>query len=359
MDTEHEANVITDRLEWSMTVNGVPYEKILYDGIEIGPSLLQIPVEFMPGTSLQKLKSQHDDIVFHMGLETGIRITGLSDHPGCALFQVSRSERMIPDITELPKPSKTLAYPRLALGVMPDGSAYDVDLDALPHLLVAGCSGSGKSTFLRSLAYQLTHHYSPDQLELAIIDGKGGGDYARFRHAEHLSEQGGFCVNHHEASDALEDIVERRLEERKRLVAAKAERAFHTSGTGVSGLRDSTCWTEEETELRPLVVILDELAELGSASNQDKHLGDLLTRFTQCGRALGAHLIAATQRPSAAVVSGDFKANCARLACRVGSKQDSRIILDEPGAESLLDRGDLLFRSPQQRGLVRLQGFRA
>lgn len=357
MDTKDEANVIAKRLEWSMMVNSIPYDKILYDGIEVGPSHVQIPVEFLPGTSLQKLKNQHDAIVFYMPLKTGLCITESSNRGGCAVFQIPRSKRMIPDITELRKPSKKLAYVRLALGVMPDGSAYDVDLDALPHLLVAGCSGSGKSTFLRSLAYQLTHHYSPDQLEVVIIDGKGGGDYVRFKHAEHLSEQGGFCVNHHEAFNALEDIVVRRLEERKRLVAAQAEKAFHTSGTRVSGLRDSTCWKDEETGLHPLVVIVDELAELGSASDQNKKLGDLLTRFTQCGRALGAHLIAATQRPSAEVVSGDFKANCARLACRVGSKQDSRIILDEPGAESLLDRGDLLFRSPQQHDLVRLQGF--
>lgn len=191
-------------------------------------------------------------------------------------------------------------------------------------------------------------------LELVVIDGKGMADFAAYRDAAHIRSAGDFCDEPDQALELLEEIVERRLPERKRrfkeIVKSRGE------GKSIPDLRALGCWQEQTPPIRPLVVVLDELAEISMASGQAPRLSELLTRFSQSARALGSHLIVATQRPSADVVKGVVKANFARLACRVESREDSRVILDHPGAEDLLDCGDLLFRSSND-GLVRLQGF--
>jgi DNA segregation ATPase FtsK/SpoIIIE-like protein len=197
---------------------------------------------------------------------------------------------------------------------------------------------------------------------LVVIDAKGMADYIDFRRAPHIKIGSDFHSGVSGAIDLLGDIVERRLPERVSIFNEYAneaiDRAEPVQIANVPQLIADSSGRGVEPPIRPLVVLVDEFAELVMATSDRKRFETLVTRFNQLARAIGGHLIAATQRPSTDVVSGVMKSNFARLALRVQSAVDSRVILDEAGAEALLGRGDLLFRSATD-GLVRLQGYNA
>ena len=244
-------------------------------------------------------------------------------------------------------------YAEMALGAQVNSEPLWVPLDSLPHLLVAGTTGSGKSVFLRSLLWQLTKLYGDDEIDLVLIDAKGLADYLDFAEAPQFRSPNDFHSGVSGALDVLNDIVDVRLPERTRVfreyAAAALKRDAPVQVTNLRQLRADALAQGLQSPLRPLVVVIDEFAELVLAGDDRKRFEHLITRFTQVARAVGGHLIAATQRPSTDIVTGVMKSNFARVALRVQQSVDSRVILDENGAELLLGRGDSVVQIERHR----------
>jgi DNA segregation ATPase FtsK/SpoIIIE-like protein len=230
------------------------------------------------------------------------------------------------------------------IGVAPDGRLVTEDLSAFPHLLVAGATGSGKSVFLRSLLLSLMTQYQPGRLEIMIVDPKRT-DFTFFDGSPYL-RGGRVIVDQREARDSLLALVREEMPRRqdlmaeRRLVNIKAFNARYPAEA-----------------LPPVVALIDEYALLVSTMSKkerDAFEQDLMI-FAAAARSVGIHLIIATQRPSADVVTSTLKANLpTRIAFRVASSINSRVVVDDAGAENLLGKGDMLFQ--QQSGdITRLQ----
>jgi DNA segregation ATPase FtsK/SpoIIIE-like protein len=204
--------------------------------------------------------------------------------------------------------------------------------------------------------------YEPKDIDLVLIDAKGMADYLDFGSAPQLKTPGDFHSGVAGALELLEDIVDRRLPDRTAVFREYATEALRRDPpvqvTNLKQLLADARQRGVEAPIQPLIVIIDEFAELVLASSDRKRFEAAVTRFVGIARAIGGHLIAATQRPSTDVVTGVMKANFARVGLRVQQSVDSRVVLDENGAETLLGRGDLLFKSANV-GLVRLQGYAA
>jgi len=231
----------------------------------------------------------------------------------------------------------------LALGRDVSGQPLVADLARMPHLLIAGATGSGKSICITSLAVCLAMNNSPEDLRLVMIDAKMV-ELLRFNGLPHL--YGKVETNVDRILGVLRWVVVE-MEHRYRLLESAKARDLETYNRQLR--------KKNGTPLPRIVVLIDELADLMmSAPDQTEHN---LVRLAQMARATGIHLIVATQRPSTDVVTGLIKANFpARLAFAVASGVDSRVILDTTGADSLLGRGDLLFLNPEVGNPIRAQG---
>ncbi len=232
----------------------------------------------------------------------------------------------------------------IALGRDVSGQPVVADLARMPHLLIAGATGSGKSVCITALAACLAMNNSPQELRMVMIDSKMV-ELLRFNGLAHL--YGKVETNVERILGVLRWVV-REMEHRYRLLEASHSR-------DLDSYNKKQARKEAGQELPRIVVLVDELADLMmSAPDQTEHN---LVRLAQMARATGIHLVVATQRPSTDVVTGLIKANFpARLAFAVASGIDSRVILDATGAESLLGRGDLLFLNPEVGNPVRAQG---
>ena len=232
----------------------------------------------------------------------------------------------------------------MALGRDISGQPVVADLARMPHLLIAGATGSGKSVCITALAACLAMNNSPEDLRMVMIDAKMV-ELLRFNGLPHL--YGKVETNIERILGVLRWVVVE-MEHRYRLLEGAHARDLETYNRGLARKK-------EGTPLPRIVVLIDELADLMmSAPDQTEHN---LVRLAQMARATGIHLIVATQRPSTDVVTGLIKANFpARLAFGVASGVDSRVILDTSGAENLLGRGDMLFLNPEVGNPVRAQG---
>ena len=232
----------------------------------------------------------------------------------------------------------------MALGRDVSGQPVVADLARMPHLLIAGATGSGKSVCITSIAACLAMNNSPEDLRMVMIDSKMV-ELLRFNGLAHL--YGKVETNIDRILGVLRWVVVE-MEHRYRLLEAAHSRDLETYNRRLSKKKDGA-------PLPRIVVLIDELADLMmSAPDQTEHN---LVRLAQMARATGIHLIVATQRPSTDVVTGLIKANFpARLAFAVASGVDSRVILDTSGAESLLGRGDMLFLNPEVGTPTRAQG---
>lgn len=352
---------LAGRVREALLARNAPLRSIDVELATIGPSVIQIPFALSKGARLANLQSQEGDIGRDLGV-VSVRISNWTGGAGYASIELPRLRREIGNVATLALPTPRPGSIEIVLGAKLDFEPYAIPLDQLPHLLVAGTTGSGKSVFLRSILWQLTHLYSPDQLDLVVVDAKGMADYIDFRKAPHIKSVTDFHSGVDGALELLTDIVDVRLPERRDIFRKYAYEAIERDQpvqiANVPELIADATERGVHPPIRPLVVFIDEFAELVMATSDRKRFDSLITRFNQLARAIGGHLIAATQRPSTDVVSGVMKSNFARLALRVQSSVDSRVILDENGAEALLGKGDLLFRSPSD-GLVRLQGYNA
>ncbi len=229
----------------------------------------------------------------------------------------------------------------IALGKDIVGKPFVTDLKKLPHLLIAGTTGSGKSVGINAMILSLLYKNSPDQLRLLMIDPKML-EFSIYNDIPHLLTP--VITKPKQAIAALGNMVAE-MERRYHLMSENRTKNIENYNEKVK---------KEGGETFPyIVVIIDELADLMMTSGKD--VEHSIARLAQMARASGIHLVVATQRPSVDVVTGLIKANLpSRISYRVGQKVDSKIILDQMGAESLLGRGDMLFTPPGATGLVRL-----
>jgi len=239
------------------------------------------------------------------------------------------------------------------LGKNISGEDVVLDLAKAPHLLIAGATGSGKSVCLNTMILSLLYQFSPEDLRLILVDPKVV-EFSVFHKTPHLivpiiTDTGKVC--------ATLNWVIKEMEKRYQLLSKVGSRnieAFNKRGCIPEGetVEDGTFIP---AKLPFLVVVIDELADIMMTSKADVEVS--LARIAQLSRAVGIHMIVATQRPSVNVITGIIKANFpTRIAFQVTSQVDSRTILDSKGAESLLGRGDMLFSPPGASGLIRIQG---
>ncbi len=321
--------------------------------INRGPTITQFGVEpdFVESRSgrmrvrVGKIAALADDLALALSART-IRIQAPVPGKGFVGIEVPNEEIAMVALRDM---IESEAFRRLhsplafALGQNVAGMAVAADLAKMPHLLIAGATGSGKSVCVNSLICGLLLNNTPDELRLIMVDPKRV-ELTGYNGVPHLLAP--VVVELERVVGALQWVT-REMDMRYRKLAEAGSRNIQDYNAKRA--------TRGETKLPYLVVIIDELADLMMLAPDETER--TITRLAQLARATGIHLVIATQRPSVDVVTGLIKANFpARVAFAVASGVDSRVILDQPGAERLLGRGDMLFQAPDAPAPVRLQG---
>lgn len=292
-----------------------------------------------------KITALADDLALALSART-IRVQAPVPGKGFVGIEVPNEEIALVALRDLIESEafKRLKSPlRFALGLNVSGNAVSADLAAMPHLLIAGATGSGKSVCVNSLISCLLLHNTPNDLRLVMVDPKRV-ELTGYNGIPHLLAP---VVVELEKVITVLQWVTREMDMRYRKLAEAGCRNIQEYNSKAPG--------RGQLKLPFLVVIIDELADLMMLAPDETER--TITRLAQLARATGIHLVIATQRPSVDVVTGLIKANFpARVAFAVASGVDSRVILDQPGAERLLGRGDMLFQAPDAPAPVRLQG---
>jgi len=242
----------------------------------------------------------------------------------------------------------------LALGKTIHGEPYVTDLATMPHLLIAGSTGTGKSVGLNSMLTSILYRATPDDVRMIMIDPKRL-ELGMYEEIPHLLTP--VVVDPKKAANALRWAV-REMEERYKTLAAEGVRNIEQYNRNIRNVLAESGGANDPDTPKPLpfvVVVIDELADLMMVASNE--VEESICRLAQMARAVGIHLILATQRPSVDVITGLIKANLpARISFRVSSKIDSLTILDSNGAEQLLGKGDMLYLPPASSRHVRLHG---
>ncbi len=346
-DEEHT----TDALERTFHTFGVPAH---VRAAHRGPTVTLYEVEVEAGTKVNKVLSLADDIAYALATPD-VRI--IAPIPGKSAIGVEVPNRvrdfvMLGDILRS-RAAKDDRHPlSVALGKDVHGRAQLVNLTRMPHLLIAGATGAGKSSLINSFITSILMRTTPDDVKLVLVDPKRV-ELAHFADLPHLLVP--VIVHPKRAAEALAWVV-REMEQRYELLAMVGVRDIDGYR---QGLADGTLHVPPGQEARVvdfpyLIVVIDELADLMIVSPRD--VEDSIVRLAQMARAVGIHLVVATQRPSVDVVTGLIKANIpSRIALMTSSQADSRVILDMNGAEKLVGHGDLLFAPSSASKPTRLQ----
>ncbi|MCH2172181.1 DNA translocase FtsK 4TM domain-containing protein [Myxococcota bacterium] len=337
------------------------------DKVHPGPVITMYEFEPASGVKVNRIVSLSDDLALAL---RALSVRIIAPLPGKSVvgIEVANAERdnvYIRDILECDEYRSDASKLMIALGKDIFGNPSFADLARMPHLLVAGATGTGKSVFLNSLLCSILGRATPDDLKLLLVDPKLL-ELSIYEGIPHLIAD--VVTNPKRAAAALQGIVHK-MEERYQMMSALGvrsiqqfnERAAQELADGNKTFRLRPKPGEEEGEevefhhLPYIVVVIDELADLMVVSARD--VEEALQRLAQMARAAGIHLILATQRPSVDVLTGVIKANFpARVSFQVSSRTDSRTILDQNGAETLLGQGDMLFLPPGTSKLQRVHG---
>jgi S-DNA-T family DNA segregation ATPase FtsK/SpoIIIE len=333
-DIKTQMNIIQKTLENF----GIPVEM---GDVSVGPTVTQYTLKPADGVKLSKITTLHNDLALSLAAHP-IRIE--APIPGKSLVGVEVPNQKVAAVN-LKEILRTAEFKQrktnltIALGKDVSGKVWTADLSKMPHLLVAGSTGSGKSVCLNAIIISLLYQNSPDDLQIIMVDPKRV-EFTIYNGIPHLLTP--VITDTVKTVNALKWVIGE-MDRRFELLAKHAK-------------RDIGVFNRETNEKMPyLVVIIDELADLMAVAAAEVEAA--IIRLAQMARAVGIHLILATQRPSVNIITGLIKANITtRIAFAVASGTDSRTILDISGAEKLLGRGDMLYISPDLGKPKRLQG---
>ena len=337
-------------IEETMRMLGAPVNVV---EINRGPTITQFGVEpdYLESRAgrtrvrVAKIASLVDDLALALSART-IRVEAPVPGKGFVGIEVPNEEIATVALREVidSEAFRRLKTPlRFALGQDVSGNAVAADLSAMPHLLIAGQTGSGKSVCVNALICCYLLHNTPDELRMIMVDPKRV-ELTVYSGIPHLLAP--VVVDTQKVVGVLQWVL-REMDLRYHKLAQVGTRNIAEYNARIEG--------SGEKKLPRLVVFIDELADLMMLAPEETQ--GAITRLAQLARATGIHLVIATQRPSVEVVTGIIKANFpARIAFAVASNTDSRVILDQPGAERLLGRGDMLFQAPDAPAPIRLQG---
>ncbi len=325
---------------------------------QIHPGPVVTTFEFKPeaGVKYSKITGLADDLCLAMQAESVLidRIPGKST-VGIQIPNPNREAISLRELLECDAYQRSTSKLTLALGKTIHGEPYVTDLATMPHLLIAGSTGTGKSVGLNSMLTSILYRATPDDVRLIMIDPKRL-ELGMYEEIPHLLSP--VVVDPKKASNALRWAV-REMEERYKTLAAEGVRNIEQYNRNVRNILAEGGGKSDDPEapktLPFIVVVIDELADLMMVASNE--VEESIARLAQMARAVGIHLILATQRPSVDVITGLIKANLpSRISFRVASKIDSRTILDGNGAEQLLGKGDMLFLPPASSRCIRLHG---
>lgn len=353
LDSEINRNLLPEeKIKVKLAEFGIPVEPV---GTEIGSAIIQYRFKVSAGVRMTTIKKHHDDIVKALEAKGDVRI--LAPIPGTSLIgvEVERAERQSAKLADAHMRKGTLNIP---VGVDIQGNVCSLPLNEMPHLLIAGATGSGKSVLLHTIITTLSKQLPPEDMQLLLIDPKRV-ELSRFKRLPHLREK--ILYEHKGALRAFSELTEEM--ERRYLILEKSEKRdiqeFNTSKR------------DPKNKLPYIVCVVDEFADFMMTSRMEERkkvyeknektyheIEYYIVRLAQMARAVGIHLIIATQRPSVDVITGLIKANFpSRIALTTSSAVDSGVILGSPGAEKLSGKGDLLLQTPLVRGTQRLQAL--
>jgi DNA segregation ATPase FtsK/SpoIIIE, S-DNA-T family len=328
--------------------------------IETGPVIAQYEVELEAGLRLSKITGLADDLAIALRVPS-VRIVAPIPGKNTVGIEVPNNERQLVRLREVieetSQKSKKFKIP-IFLGKDVAGNPMTVDLAAMPHLLIAGRTGTGKSVCLNSIIVSMLMTRKPDEVRMLMIDPKMV-ELSPYKTLPHLMHP---VVTDMRKAEAILAWAVEKMEERYSLLARAGVRHITVfNQLGEEELRDRLRpendeeWASIPKSLPFIVIIADEMADLMMTSG--KEVEQHIIRLAQKSRAVGIHLILATQKPTVDVITGLIKSNLpARIAFQVASRTDSRVVLDENGADKLLGNGDMLFLSPGTSTLLRGQG---
>ena len=320
-----------------------------------GPVVTTYEFKPDPGVKYSRVVSLVDDLCLALKAES-IRIDRMpgKPHVGIEVPNPRRETIFLREVIESRAFRESASKLTIALGKTIDGLNYIADLAKMPHLLIAGTTGSGKSVGVNSLIVSILYRARPDEVKFILIDPKRL-ELGLYEDIPHLAAP--IIVDPKLASRSLKWAVGE-MERRYRDLAGWGVRNIDGYNTEIMRRNLVKEYDENGVPWKPLpyiVIIIDELADLMMTSGRE--VEESITRLAQMARAVGIHLVLATQRPSVDVITGLIKANFpSRISFRVSSKIDSRTIIDTNGAEQLLGRGDMLFLPPGTSRLIRVHG---
>lgn len=349
-------------LEEALASHGVETRLV---GMTVGPTVTRYELELGPGVKVAKVTALHKDIAYAMAT-ADVRI--LAPIPGKSAIGVEVPNRQrqlvaVADVLYSEEAQRMEAPLGAAIGRDIDGKSVMVDLAKMPHVLVAGTTGSGKSSCINSLLTSILMRSNPDQVRMILIDPKMV-ELSQYNGLPHLLTQ--VVTNPKKAANALAWAVEE-MERRYELLAQLRFRDIGGYNAAVDKGDLDDPYKDDPAhglgmppapkyqKLSAILVVIDELADLMMVAG--KEVEDSIVRIAQKARAVGIHLVIATQRPSVNVITGLIKANVpSRFAFAVSSLTDSRVILDQPGAERLIGQGDMLMVTVSSNVPARVQG---
>ncbi len=352
-EVDHKAIESRGRiLEAALASHGVETRLV---GMTVGPTVTRYELELAPGVKVARVTALNKDIAYALAA-TDVRI--LAPIPGRSAIGVevpnnARHLVALGDLMAAPEAKAARQPLEVAIGKDIAGRAVFINLATTPHLLIAGATGAGKSSGLNCIITSLLMRTTPEQVRLILIDPKRV-EMGQYNKLPHLLTQ--VVTSPKKAANALQWAV-KEMERRYDLLHEVGVRDVggYNSAFDRGELRGEP-GTDRTYERLPLIVIVvDELNDLMMVAARD--VEDSICRIAQMARAVGIHLVIATQRPSVNVITGVIKANIpARMAFAVSSLADSRVILDQQGAERLVGKGDLLLLGPASSVAQRIQG---
>ncbi|MEX2550128.1 MAG: DNA translocase FtsK 4TM domain-containing protein [Nitriliruptoraceae bacterium] len=328
-----------------------------------GPTVTRFEIELGPGVQVKKVANMGDDIAYALAAPD-VRIVAPIPGKSAIGVEVPNRQRDLVTLGDILRTPDVTADPHpltVALGVDIAGTPTFINLATMPHLLVSGATGSGKSVTLNGMISSVIMRARPDQVRMILIDPKRV-ELNAYDGAPHLLSP--VVTDPRRAADAVQWCV-KEMEQRYELLAHLGYRNIDGYNEAVAAgevatrpgpVDDDGLPTELEAQPLPyILLVIDELADLMLVAPRD--VEDAICRIAQMARAVGIHMIIATQRPSVDVITGLIKANIpSRLALQVASQTDSRTIIDMNGAEKLVGKGDMLFLPASQGKPTRLQG---